>query len=510
MAQQKSNKQATTKRSAPFIQYLKQHRQEHVILIAFYIIAACILRYCYPYTEIFSDTGGYMNWSDLNPVKPYDFGGPRPMGYTNFITFLKGISSSTFIIFFAQYILHCVASYFLYFSTTYIFNITSSKLRYLLLACTLLYIPGIAAANMVMSDSLFTSLTIIIVTLSMWLSYKPNIYWLLAITVFIFWAVTIRYIGLIYPAICIPVLFISMKQKLQAAAFSGLLLILLWSYAQYIINGTDREMGIAVFSGFSNWQKANNALHVVPHLDKSKPLVNGLEDDFQIAADSLVRLTYQTNSDIYADDNEVTYDHIWHKRSSLKVIHRYYGAINNDDTYYPSWNKVSVELGDYANKLITAHFGLFFRYYLLNNTVRTIHPPEEIFETGTDTLTAAKASRSWFQLGKQNYMPPRQDVLRPFLKNASVAFTIYWILFACCLVYSIFLLTTRRLQLSDNKTRTIIVIIWFILAYTAANIYAAPVNLRFLLPLRPFILALTFILFHIHTQLKGNKQETLT
>lgn len=510
MTQQKSNKKVTAKISAPFIQYLRQHKQEHVIIIAFYIIAACILRYFYPYAEVFSDTGGYMNWSTLNPSKHYDFGGPRPMGYSVFITFLKNISSSTFIIFFAQYLLHCIASYFLYFSTTYIFNITGSKLRYLLLACTLLYIPGIAAANMVMSDSLFTSLTIIIVTLSMWLSYKPNIYWLLAITVFIFWAVTIRYIGLIYPAICIPVLFISMKHKLQATAFSGLLLILLWSYTQYIINGTDREMGVAIFSGFSNWQKANNALHVVPHLDKSEPLVDGLEDDFQIAADSLIRLTYQTNSNLYADNNEVTYNHIWHKRSSLKEIHRYYAFINNDETYYPTWNKVSVELGAYANKLMVSHFGMFLRYYLLNNTVRAMHPPEEIFKTGSDTTTAAKAAFSWFQLGKNNYMQPRQDVLRPILRNASVAFTIYWVLFACCLIYSIILLATKKLQLRDNKTRTIIVIIWFILAYAAANIYAAPVNLRFLLPLRPFILALTFIIFHIHTQLKGNKQEKLT
>lgn len=514
MASKKSSspkKPADTKNNNnnTFLSYIKAQKKENRIFLLFYIACAVIIKFCYPYTEIFPDTGGYMNWSDVNQGMIYKFGGPRPSGYSNFISFMKGISSTTMAIFISQYLLHCAASYFLYTTTTYIFDIKNQKLRYIFLACTLLYIPGIAATNMVMSDSLFTTLSLIIVTLSMWLSYKPNLLLLASITVFIFWAVTIRYIGLIYPAICIPILLISMKHKMQAVAYSGLLLILLWSYTQYIANGTEREMGVATFSGFGNWQTANNALHVVPHLDKSQPLVSDLEEPMEIAMDSIIRATYPNNSDLYADKNSVNFNHIWIGKSALKQTMQYYQIVNGTQ-YYPSWNQVSVHFRSYGNKMIREHMGKFFRYYLWNNATRAIHPDEEFFRMGTDTAIAKKSATPWFELSPNNPMLPEYDIMRPVLRNASVAFTIYWIVFALCFIYTIMLFVQKKLTIKENKARAIIIIIWFIIAYTAAYIYAAPINLRFLLPLRPFIFALTFILFHIHTQLKGNKQETLT
>lgn len=478
---------------AELLAFFNNNKKELLILSGIYLLIAILLKYFYPYTDLTSDTGGYINWASGG----FKHGGPRPLGYSYVLYFLQQFANNTTIIFIVQYLLHCIAVLFFTYTILHIGNITNRYIRYSFLLMSVAYLPAIYMTNMIMSDSLFTSLTILLFTLSVWLYYKKNIYLIIPIVALMFFIISIRYIGLVYPAFVIPVCLFFFRKKFTGVILSGILLLTIYGYVEKVKSGTEKDQGVRQFSAFGGWQLANNALHVVPHLDIDNPLIE-TNDYNLLGIDTMIRLTYDRNPNLYPHKDTVTYLFIWDKTSPLNMYLEYYALHNRSKKYYKMWNEVGALYADYGSELVKTYPGKFFRYYLLNNAKNMVRPNIGFFKSFSDSTYFV--NRLWFGWKDDMDIQPRKDILRPALLITPFVYTFYWIIFAAAAVY--LGLAIGKKKMAQPQVVLTVLMVGFVLLYSAASIYAAPVNLRFLLPIRMMMLGTVFIALQHYTSKK--------
>lgn len=499
----KDTKIRETSAITEIIESVKANKIEAYVFIVFHLVFAVILRYCYPFPDITPDTGGYIN------IITEDFihGGPRPSGYSYFIYYVNAFASGTLLIFLTQYIIYCIAIWFFYSGVTYLLGIKDAYIRFTFLIVSIVFIPGLYTTNMLISDNLFTSLTLLLITFCMWLLHNPGKYLLIPIIILLMACIMLRYIGMVYLAVIIPVVLISYKQKVFAIAASFLIVVLVYAYTENVKQQTGNDLGVEVFSGFAGWQKANNALHIIPHIDISESAIGDDADNDILKIDTIVRMTYPFNKSHYPDFNSVSYDFIWSDSLPLRTAFWYQRLLAREESYYHNWNIAGVQFSEYADLLVKQHPKEFFRYYILNNTVRAFHPPVEVFESFADSVYTPVIS-DWFNLASGESIRPTNDFLRPLLRNLSVFYSFYWILFGISVMYIAVQLTRRKMNISSGHFKIVILLSVFTLVYLLASIYAAPVNLRFLLPVRVTILGLAFALIQRIVATLKKKEET--
>lgn len=484
---------------------IKENKREGYTAIIFYLLTGAIIFLCYPYPDIMPDTGSYLNF-----VYPQiSYGGPRPLGYSVFLSILRDIYAGTGLIFFVQYIVFCLSSFFFYSSTVYIFSIDNLILRYTYLGISLVNIAGLYASNMMMSDSLFASLSLILFTLCLWAVHKPVKGLIIPIILLTTLIIPFRYIGMVYPVLVIPVLLLSYKNKVLPLLASAFIITFIFSYVNTVKEGTLKHQGVEVFSGFSGWQQANNALHVIPHINLETALVEQWENKDLVFLDRVVRKSYGHNGHLYPAANEVGYPFIWSDSLPLRIVFNSYRG-NTDaakrNKYYTDWNKLGLVYSEYGNLLIKQYFSEYLRYYLLNNAIRSLHPPIEIFES-YNQMGDTHILKLFFGWESDYKFEPKKDIFRPVLLQLSWFYTFYWCLFgiAMLMLARVWLLKKGA---ADNKTiMMILLLILFALTYTAASIYGAPVNLRFLIVVRPILIGAFFIVLHIITRNKWTRAK---
>lgn len=472
-----------------YFMHLKKSRREILVFLSFYTLFAIVLRYCYPYPDITSDTGGYIN------AIHYGFlhGGMRPLGYSYFLKFIELTGApQTLLLFIVQYVVHCLAMFFFYSTTVFLFSINGKYLRAVYLIFTLLFIPALYAANTLMADSLFTSLTIVIITLCLWLIHTKKEYLVAAIVVLMFTAIMLRYIGLVYPLFVIAAILIAYRKSMLSLLLIVMVCLLAFVYVSWVKQATKQDRGVEVFSAFGGWQKANNALHIIPHIDIDNATIK-TDNEELLRIDTIVRVSYENNKQYYPDDNSVSYHLMWLDSVPLTLAQNYYIYKEPDVDFFTMWNRCGVLFSDYADLLVRNHFPEYFRYYVVNNAKRMCYPPEEILGYYADT-TYSPIITTWFGWGMDEKIEPRYDVLRPVLQNLSGWYTFYWLLFIAANIYLFVQVKLRRVLISSLWFRGVALLLFFVWLYALASIYAAPVNLRFLLPVRVVILGVVFAL----------------
>lgn len=486
-----ANNERTTAHA--YFMCLKRSRRDLLLFLSFYSLFAIVLRYCYPYPDITSDTGGYINAIHYGLLH----GGMRPLGYSYFLKLIELTGApQTLSLFLVQYIVHGVAMYFYYTTTVFLFSINGRYLRVVYLLFTLLFIPALYATNTLMADSLFTSLTIVLITLCLWLLHTRSMYLVAAIILFVFAAAMLRYIGLIYPLFVIAAILIAYRKSMLSLLLTVMVCLLAFVYVSWVKQGTKQDRGVEVFSAFGGWQKANNALHVIPHIDLSKATID-TKDEELLRIDTIVRVSYQNNKQYYPDDNSVSYYLMWLDSVPLTLAQNYYIYKEPDVDFFTMWNRCGVLFSDYAGLLVRDHFSEYFRYYIVNNTKRMLYPPEEILGYYADT-TYSPIITTWFGWSAHDKIQPRYDFLRPFLQRMSGWYSLYWLLFIAVNIYLVILIKRKPAKLSSGWYNGVFLLCFFVWLYALASIYAAPVNLRFLLPVRVVIISLVFaMLQHI-------------
>lgn len=458
-----------------FFSFIRRKEQKNKLLFitVFYLIVYFVLIYLYPFPDGISDSGGYVLSALENQYLGY-----RPFGYSKFLIKLHGISTSISFVVFVQYWLNAICTVFFIFTIKYLFRPKNKMLEFIFEFFSICSVSTIYMTNCILSDSLFSSLTILWIAFSIWLIATPKTHYK---TLFFFIQVvllgillTVRYTGFIYSGIALVIVFITFfqKSKFKMLGFSAVIIILVSTIYFNQIKTTTVVTGIKSFSGFSGWQMANNVLHVLPHiqLDTSQ-IVNQEVKKFSHFAeqhDTLIKCPKYSTTPVF----------MWDSKMPLKKY--LYTQINEKKTVYLTEYTYLGEnvYSKFAAHIIKKHPLAYIRYFIIPNMCGVVYPRYD------DVLIQYKANvipqdllQKWFEIDTETKFYSRSEIIGKIARFLPEFKLVLLILTVIAVVLTGRKLNTLKWSPVQNKTYWILV--FFIIIYMGFHSYAAPFMLRF-------------------------------
>lgn len=333
------------------------------------IIQLTVFKLCYPFPDFISDSYNYIE-SAANNLNVNLW----PIGYAKFLALVHQISYSDTLLVAIQYFL--LQSSLLYFFYTIKYLYRPQPLMTRILFIVILFNPlSLYLSNSVLSDALFTSITVLWISLLLWQLQFPSRKRLVIQVLLMGLAFTLRYTAMYYPLVsAIAILFCRIKPW-EKIAWIIAPALLFSPFIRFTQLETKAVTGTAEFSVFGGWQIANNALYMYGHIQvdstKLPPETRKL--------DHMVRQYYKWAPPGYFnfDDFPGTF-FIKHADAPLKqYMWRYYP---DEKTSFLTWGKVSPMYNKYGSYLISHYPLAFAQYYLWLNTKNYFYPYLEKFE----------------------------------------------------------------------------------------------------------------------------------
>ncbi|BAV10222.1 hypothetical protein FLA_6283 [Filimonas lacunae] len=375
-----------------FVFHEKEQRNYCAIGIVAGIIYLILLRLLFPFPSFYADSYTYIDAAADNLAISY-----RPIQYSEFINFFHHFGSSDFALIASQYLANVIANLFLFFTCVFLFPLSrlSKNILFAILVFNPLYL---FAANFVLSDSLFCSLTVAWFTLLLWVIYKPNVVNMLGQFILMILLFKLRYNALIFPAFTTLALLFSKQalwRKISVVIVSFGIMFLL---VQKISEKTESLTGTHTFSAFSGWQMASNAMHIQRHIPETDTA--DFDDDELAINQHIVEYFAAHKNEPY---EEVTAAFIWDKGSPLKKYLYKYGKKNGYSTYFETWTALGPVYNQFGVKVISQHPAAYLQYFLWPNTKRYFLPQMEAYSTyneGRDSVDKSAAKYYHYRTNK--------------------------------------------------------------------------------------------------------------
>lgn len=480
-----------------FIFFLKgkDQRLDWIILAVSCLLGYIILRICYPYPATISDSGTYVNTAMTDIFSFY-----RPFGYSAFLQFVHVFSSSVHAVFIVQMILYFFASSAFAFVIKYIYPPVNKIFWYILLFFFVFSPIAFYMANAIMSDLLFAVMVYFMLASYLYL-FKKNSW--LALGIFLlslYFALQIRYSAMIFPLLFI-VCFFMLKDKLRWVGIAGTVAVSLLFYNQ-VKSDMQKTTGFDQFStGFDGWQLANNALHIIPHIDLQLENIRNPEiksvHSFALAQKDRI-------AEITQNGAVPSASFMWINDQPLKQYLFAYMQ-HTGEPYASSWIKLgSGTYKRYGQYLMKKYPLEFMRYYYLPNAKSIFYVnSKEII--GKYTPINVKDISEWYRIPESTDMNAKHTPYESFVAEASAASYIpIWIIIAIGTVLSIVMRKKLLWQSREGQPA-----FWVIVAagalYYAATVFASPVSLRFWIPMNAVLFAVIYILYN---RILASRKET--
>ncbi len=365
-----------TKAGSTFWAYCLKHNR--LLVLVAIILNALLFGYCkhvYPYPDFFADSYTYVTAAHQGLNVYY-----RPAGYAWFLRGLHFLSSSPLLVVWVQYVLLVIASLLLFFSIDYLLGFHSRFLRMLCFTGLAFNPLFLMLANQIGSDALFSALTLSWFALLLWLFMRPGRLVLALHLLLLAAAFIVRYNALYYPLISCLTFLLACNAK-GRFRLTGILVTMLMIGGMYFLikKGTEQATGADVFSGFSGWQIANNALYI--H-DKVKVEPTDFEDSELRAIDRYVNIYQDSLADydwakVHAGIIGVTF--MWNAHSPLLEYADHYRRANHISER-DAWYRVSISFAKYGQQLILQHPAAYLKVYVWGNILRYLYPQREMLE----------------------------------------------------------------------------------------------------------------------------------
>jgi hypothetical protein len=376
-----------------------------------------LFKCCYPFADFFNDSYTY-----IQAAADHDLVSYRPIGYSLFLRLVHAVSKSDTFLVTVQYALvqsSCLGLFF--FLRRHCRPVQWVEV---LIAVFLVLNPCVYyISNYVSSDALFIALGLFWFTLLLRLIRTPTWWgligqWILLILIFY-----TRYVALFYPIVA-AVAFLLVRRdfffKLVAIAGSFVVVAAGAAFTRQI---TLKETGAPVFSAFSGWQMANNALQIYPWVpvdtsDWSSPA------DLELAryAD---RYFKRAGAGIKKNPPGATTAYMWERDLPL---HQYLNDYRKShsflrqwpDTerlsYFVAWNRVAPLFSQYGYSLLWRHPVMFSRHYLWPSATAFFLSPLDIFAVYNEGKKEVDpVARDWFGYRST----------RPVVRSATIQATIF-------------------------------------------------------------------------------------
>jgi len=430
-----------------------------------------VFKCCYPFADFFTDSYSY-----IDAAASGDSIGYRPIGYSVFLNIVHAVSVSDTFLVTLQYILVQCASLGLFLTLVRRCGLSARTATIVLIV--LLLNPTIPyLCNYVSSDALFAGLSLIWITLLMGLVRSPRWWRLILQIVLLFVIFNLRYVALFYPAVA-ALTFLLMRRKASTVfKLTGIVcsigvVVVCMSWIKHL---TYKQTGADVFSAFSGWQIANNALHLYPWLPVDTAGLPSPECR-ELAID--VRNYFdKAGPAILARGPASTTEYMWVRYSPL---HQYMDDVRRRGqlTYWRAWNRVGPVFTQYGYSLIRRHPLAYCRYYGWPSARSFFVSPLDVFaEYNEGHKTVDSTAMRWF-----HYHGPQVRVWSATVQATLLA-PIPWIYLFLNIIFVIvclrFLASRKCRERFPVFTSSLEVVSAYLLANACFCIFASPSVLRY-------------------------------
>jgi len=470
-----------------FGEFLLKDNRAALGFAAFAIVTQfLVFKYLYPQAGfIFGDSYIYLQSAYYNlSINTY------PVGYSNFLRLFSVFTySDTALVAFQYLLLECSSLLFI-FTICYFYR--QAKWTRITAFCFALLNPvWLYLANYISSDALFIGLSIVWFTLLIWLLERPNSKLLVAQVFLLYFLFSIRYNALYYPlitALCLLLTRKSWRWKSAGIAASFLAIAL---FIWHTSSSYEEQTGKRIFSPFSGWQLANNAMYAYRYVDSSSR--KKAPQQFE-TIDKMVRHYFDTTRDTKNHPIETLQANTFYMWDPTTPLRQYMALKFKDSSPVSSlkkWASVAPLYSEYGSWLIKTYPKEFFTYYLWPNALKYYAPPVEFLNTynmGRDSI--AEFGRYWFHFPNNKIRIRAKDQkvavldFYPILSGMlNVIFIISFLFFS--------LLGGFRENRHLSKGLFLMSSLWVI--NFGFSVFASPVALRF--QLFPVLVSFSFSLF---------------
>lgn len=476
----KKRAEDNTKNTSDFLRYLwsAENRIELLSVLAMQIALFIFLKIRFPYPLTESDSGNYILSATTGKINGY-----RPYGYSAFLRFFHSFSENIQFIVTWQYLLTAVSVFLLLFTLRYYFRI--HRARFLLLSVLLIFNPSILFLNAyIMSDGLFVALTALWLTSGIALLFG-GVWWLvIPHFLLLYWSIDTRYIGMFYPLFT-AVILAWRFWKNKPLAIAGIILpfaLLFWYRAEQT-ELMKEEFGVETFSAFGGWQKANNAVAVLPYVKVDEQAIS----DPQIKSVHQIVRAFPDSMFKFSDISATSF--MWVNDYPGKAFLRQF-IMQTGTPYLRAWAYCGTLMEKYGNYLESNYRSEYVKYYMLPNA-KDIFTVWDIAEN--KTFFADQNTKNFFKTDVETY-EYGEPILKPLLPYRKIADVVLWVLWGVSLVVGLILL--RKLSLSLSQKLAIAFLVGWLLAFLAVSVYAAPINnFRYIMPIYYVQVLLPFLIF---------------
>ncbi|HLZ86756.1 MAG TPA: hypothetical protein VKQ52_05945 [Puia sp.] len=338
------------------------------VVLPVMVLEWIVFKCCYPYADYFTDSYTYIQAAVQQDAISY-----RPIGYSLFLRLVHLVSASDTLVVTLQYLVVQGASLGLVLSLRRWCGIGERTVAVLMGFLVLNpLIPYVC--NYISSDALFIGLSLIWLTVLMGLLRERG-WWRLGLQVaLLFLIFHLRYVALFYPAVAALMVLLARRGWVFSVVGVVASVGIVMAGTFLIKRVTKRETGADLFSAFSGWQIANNALNLYPHVPvdttglpsaECRELAMDVQRYFQEAA--RVRKVVDTaEPTIGAAEREeypsATTEYMWVRSSPLHRYLRDYRR-RNKLSYFDAWNRVGVLYTQYGYFVVRKHPMAFVRWY---------------------------------------------------------------------------------------------------------------------------------------------------
>jgi hypothetical protein len=485
----------------PFTQWLVLDKEnKRLFWFSLIVMTASFgwLKFVYPYPNFLQpDSQFYIDAALKNDLINY-----WPIGYSKFLRLVSVFSRSHLALVLLQYLLLMTSVLYFLFTIRYLLSPGKWLFRNLLaISVVNPLLPHIA--NIVSSDCLFTSLSLIWFTQLLWIVYQPNLRLLLFHTLILLFAFMVRFSALWYPFISIAVvLLISTPKRNKWLSLSSIVILLLVfiGYTEYEYYKRTRT---TQYSAFGSWQMAANALYAYAYAEPVDPRnVPYQFHDLHVAVnrhmDSIRTLANRP-------DQEIGVYYLWRYRSPLIQYAKHQWKNDLKTPQFVKWASMSPLYGAYGRWLITQHPGLFIKHFIWPNLVRYYQPPivslsmYNLGDASVDSITV-----TWFNW-KNNQLPnrfhdPQIHVMNLYTPLLAIINTI----FICSSLIFLYLSRIKQCSPTNKNILFITLLVW--LGNFIFSVISAPTELRY--QIFPVIITLPFCLLLISWLIQASESES--
>jgi hypothetical protein len=475
----------------PFRSFLikGQGNKKYLLAALVGIVAQFIVfKILYPFPDFYTDSYTYINVA-LNHWE-VSF---RPLGYSQALAFVHSINSSATFLVFVQYLLLQLAGLLLFFSVRFFFNL--QKAPAVILFVFLLFNPvSIYISNFVLSDAFFISLSLLWFTLLLWIVHRPSWYHVVLQAVLLILIFKLRYTALYYPVIAALAFLLCRRNLLFKLSGIALGILLIFIEVRNTKDTNERVTGTSVFSGFSGWQMANNALHIYPYIKVDT--TDFPSPEFKDINWFVARHFDTAGAAIRRNPPVLTTDYMWGARDKtpLKQYMFYYAQKAQFTKYLDAWVGVSPIYNDYGTYLIRKYPSAFAKYFIWPNVKAYFMPDLEIPQTynnGKDSVN--EEVQNWFDWTNTHVTSVSKDLQGKILQPFPYLSTIINFVFLAAIGW--LLAVRKKLKVNPMLIKTLLLVLAFGTINFAFSVSASPIVFRYLLlPMYIFITFLVVIL----------------